>query len=493
MRRDTWSEGYYTVVERIDCETLLYGKAFGYATIASGYASTAFGSRASASGNYAIASGVTTTASGDVSTAFGYQVTASGLHSVAIGSNGTTNLKTGSFMLSDFTNFASSSNDTINQMMMRFGGGYKLFTDPTVAPAITIVSNGSVGIGTTTPTQMLDVNGFINAQGATYTGPVTASYTANAHKTALFGYANMPLGLTTDYQSAGVTGFGEGNGIGSGINSYGVGIGVKGIGSLNSYSAIGVYAGLGTANANINVGGNYYALFADVTLAASGRYSAVFLNGNVGIGQSSPQHKLSITGGTDQAPLTISGGNAADLNGMIALAPGRAMTAIDEYLLMSGSGGGTQGSITGNASGGVSYNTTSDIRLKKDIRNSNFGLEQLMQIDVKDYKYISDPKQNLQTGFIAQQLYTVFPQAVTVGGIDAAKNPWQIDYSKLTPMLVKAVQELKYENEQEAKLNNILKINLAAMSDEIILLKEQVSKTSALEKRLLLLEQLREK
>lgn len=33
VRRDNWSEQYYTVVERIECEKLPYGKAFGYPTI----------------------------------------------------------------------------------------------------------------------------------------------------------------------------------------------------------------------------------------------------------------------------------------------------------------------------------------------------------------------------------------------------------------------------------------------------------------------------
>lgn len=33
VRRDTWSADYYTIVERIECETLPYGKAFGNPTI----------------------------------------------------------------------------------------------------------------------------------------------------------------------------------------------------------------------------------------------------------------------------------------------------------------------------------------------------------------------------------------------------------------------------------------------------------------------------
>ena len=31
---------------------------------------------------------------------------------------------------------------------------------------------------------------------------------------------------------------------------------------------------------------------------------------------------------------------------------------------------------------------------------------------------------------------------VTVGGDDVKTEPWQIDYSRITPLLVKAIQEL---------------------------------------------------
>ncbi len=32
VRRDNWTEEYYTIVESVECETLPYGKAFGYPT-----------------------------------------------------------------------------------------------------------------------------------------------------------------------------------------------------------------------------------------------------------------------------------------------------------------------------------------------------------------------------------------------------------------------------------------------------------------------------
>jgi len=116
-------------------------------------------------------------------------------------------------------------------------------------------------------------------------------------------------------------------------------------------------------------------------------------------------------------------------------------------------GGLLRGNVTVSG-GGVAYNTTSDERLKENIRPSAKGLDDVMEIQVSDYNYKTSPER-AETGFIAQQLNTVFPNAVTVGGEDPTKNPWTVDYGRITPVLVKAVQEqqaeiaaLKAENEK---------------------------------------------
>ena len=48
-------------------------------------------------------------------------------------------------------------------------------------------------------------------------------------------------------------------------------------------------------------------------------------------------------------------------------------------------------------------------------------------------------------GFLAQELNNQYSWAVQEGGDDPYQDPWQADYGKLTPVLVKAVQELKAE------------------------------------------------
>ncbi|MEO7308847.1 MAG: tail fiber domain-containing protein [Chitinophagaceae bacterium] len=432
----------------------LFSTAMGSNTTASGVGSTAMGQSTTASGDYATVMGQSSVASGYTSVAIGqscnatnnnaiaigYQVT-SGNHSIAMGNNVNTGSKTGCFVFGDFTPFSTIVNDADNQMMMRFGGGYKLFTDPSQPAAIKILSDGTVGISSNNPLGRLHVvtNSSDGSVSSWSTGQLVVGQEGNAG------------GIGLSYSTATNTGY------------------------ISSLSPNTFWRDIAVRSQNT------------IFFSATTEVMRLSAGGNLGIGNNNPTHKLSITAGTDAAPLTITGGNATDINGMIALAPGRNMTAIDEYVLMSGASG-TQGSIAGNGSGGVSYNTTSDKRLKKDIHISQFGLQQLMKIDVADYKYKNDEHQVLQTGFIAQQLYAIFPQAVTVGGIDANKNPWQIDYSKLTPLLVKAVQELKMKNDISLKQNEELQKNITAMNNEIKELKQQSSNIAALEIRLKQLE-----
>ena len=111
----------------------------------------------------------------------------------------------------------------------------------------------------------------------------------------------------------------------------------------------------------------------------------------------------------------------------------------------------------------TSYVTTSDRRLKENITPTHFGLADLMKVQTVDYNFITDEAKTVQTGFIAQDLDTVFPDAVTVGGDDAKTNPWSVDYGRLTPLLVKSIQDLKAENDALKADNEAIKAQNAAI------------------------------
>ena len=101
--------------------------------------------------------------------------------------------------------------------------------------------------------------------------------------------------------------------------------------------------------------------------------------------------------------------------------------------------GGTQGSISGTGDGTVTYNTSSDERLKQSIQDTDSKWDLVKSLQVRDYEWKKSGKQ--ETGFIAQELHDKWAQPVKVGGEDVDVDPWSVDYGKLTPILTKALQE----------------------------------------------------
>jgi hypothetical protein len=68
------------------------------------------------------------------------------------------------------------------------------------------------------------------------------------------------------------------------------------------------------------------------------------------------------------------------------------------------------------------------------------------------YERICNPGVD-EIGLVAQELHTVMPEAVAVGGEDVNVNPWGVDYGRITPVLVKAIQELSAKlDEANARL-----------------------------------------
>jgi hypothetical protein len=88
----------------------------------------------------------------------------------------------------------------------------------------------------------------------------------------------------------------------------------------------------------------------------------------------------------------------------------------------------------------TSYNITSDYRLKEDLKPIK-GLEIVNKIKVYDYKWKSEDSR--MDGVIAHELAEVLPYAVT--GIKDGEQMQQVDYSKIVPVMVQAIKDLKLE------------------------------------------------
>ena len=100
---------------------------------------------------------------------------------------------------------------------------------------------------------------------------------------------------------------------------------------------------------------------------------------------------------------------------------------------------------SGTAVGNISFTSTvtlfnslSDYRLKEDLKPIN-GLEIVNKINVYDYKWkLNDTRMD---GVLAHELAEVLPYAVS--GIKDGEQMQTVDYSKIVPVMVQAIKELK--------------------------------------------------
>jgi hypothetical protein len=117
------------------------------------------------------------------------------------------------------------------------------------------------------------------------------------------------------------------------------------------------------------------------------------------------------------------------------------------------------GNGTVYAAGG--FVNTSDMRLKTQIKEINYGLKTILALEPKQYeisgnteikngKPAVDPELNTQhkIGFLAQDLYKLVPEAVHKPK-DDSKEAWAVDYAVLVPALTKAIQEQQAEIEHQ--------------------------------------------
>lgn len=102
-------------------------------------------------------------------------------------------------------------------------------------------------------------------------------------------------------------------------------------------------------------------------------------------------------------------------------------------------GTATYGNITVNGSG-VSYNTSSDARLKENVVTLTGGLDKVKALRPVSYDWIDNSGSDI--GFIAQEAELVVPESVTAPIEDSpAHQFYQMDMSRLIPVLTAAIKE----------------------------------------------------
>jgi len=137
----------------------------------------------------------------------------------------------------------------------------------------------------------------------------------------------------------------------------------------------------------------------------------------------------------------------------------------DSHIMFSRSGS-TRGYITSSSSS-VSYNTSSDYRLKENVVDLTGASARINQLNPSRFNFIADGTDTVVDGFIAHEVATVVPEAITgthnevkvwkdseelPDGVSAGDNKLDddgntipvyqgIDQSKLVPLLTAALQE----------------------------------------------------
>jgi hypothetical protein len=379
--------------------------SLGANTTASGLYSTSMGYGTTAMGSYSTSMGVSTIASGDYSTSMGSGTTASALYSTSMGHNtiasGFTSTSMGynTIAKSAFSLAIGLYNDTTNtNRLFEIGNGD---ANNARSNAMTVLTNGNIGIGTSTP-------GF----------PVNFPNTVG-DKISLYGNSG---------------------------NHYGFGI----QGSLLQIHSE-------TVATDIAFGYGSSAFFIE-NMRIKG-------NGNVGISNSNPTRPLSFPASLGEKILLYPGGAGEVGIGVYgnelrlhADNPGAsvsfgtqdnagAFTQAGRFQIGGGYALYVNGSIWAN---GTTY--ASDERFKQNITAISSPLQKLLQINGVEYEMKIDTfsKNNFlpgrQMGLLAQNVEKVVPEAVNEK--DGYKG---VDYARLVPLLIESIKEQNKKMEDQQK------------------------------------------
>jgi hypothetical protein len=314
---------------------------------------------------------------------------------------------------------ASAGTTTIGSFFNTSGSVLSFTTNPASSGEIErmrIDTAGNVGINTTSPStfgQFSVVNG---------TGRFVAMSPANGGNVAQFRFDNNGA-QTVNFTNLGMTAANHGMQL-----SW-----LLGTDSVTAITAgrLGVLSeGTWTATASTQ---NSFMQFATATSGNITERMRIDSAGNVLVGTTTStgfQSGVAILPGTG-------------LNTAITIAHANTAPSGNFYLGFNYNGTNI-GGITQNGTTAVAYNTTSDERLKKDIVDAPSAGAMLDAIKVRSYnwKHADEP---VEHGFVAQELVAVVPSAVKVGDADPTEvtDQWAVDYSKLVPLLVKEIQELR--------------------------------------------------
>jgi hypothetical protein len=239
-----------------------------------------------------------------------------------------------------------------------------------------------------------------------------------------------------------------------------------------------------TTNSGFSTGGSLYFQTSDTNNVGAGTYknmctmnaNSIYLNGNVGIGNTNP---LSDGGTTTYFCVGNSSSSVTNSDGAIVIGKKNSTGGTRHFRIghttdfywASGDFGNNNTigtwfpqircyysapsySLDINLNGIVygMFTNTSDERIKTNIKTIDYALDKVLLLRGVNYTLISENTEEI--GMIAQEVELIVPEAVKTK--DSGDNLKGINYSGLVGLLVEAIKEL---NNKVTNLENILKNN----------------------------------
>jgi hypothetical protein len=373
--------------------------------IATGWFSTASGNDSVAMGQYAYAKGNQAVAMGSSSNAYGTQ-------SVAIGMNNVTGCSSGSYCSGGATNGENNdgawavalgnTNTAIGRAAVAIGGrnkalGYNAFSVglDNVATDDMSVAMGQLSQSRAELAIAMGYKAYASKRGAVaigYDARATGSYaTALGYSTSSVDTGSFAAGYDTYANGIGSTTLGYKSTTSS---NYATAIGYRSEATYTAATSIGSYMDFaGSYGVGIGLGSAYKYVYSPGNLIVKG--------GKVGIETSSPSSTLTVVG-------------------------------------------------TAAKTGGGSWSSTSDIRLKDVKGDYKKGLEEILTLKPVNFRYKEDNPRELPSdedyiGFIAQDVEEVFPETVT----EAEDGYLDFNMHAVNVAAINAIKELKAEKDAE--------------------------------------------
>jgi hypothetical protein len=373
--------------------------------------------------------------------------------------------------------------------------------------AVTVLHGGNVGIGTTSPAEKLEVNGNIKLS-STAAQTATPSYiwlgndysngsTRDKLKIYLYNSGTEQYGFSVgsqsdvQYHSNQKHDFYIANSHKVRIDTSGnVGIGttsptarLKVIGVNDTWTCQIENTQALPYGLSVNTAGTAGTTFNSAFYTHSGTGMFIVNNGKVGIGTASPQSKLHIgesatigsnfttavnnsqlfvhnVGANTNSNVIFAGGDTGATGGTGAYSFGQNGQGYTHWIFYHKPISTNQSSVgsISSTSTATAYNTSSDYRLKENVEEMTGALDRVSQLKPSRFNFIEDADKTVD-GFLAHEVQDIVPEAITgeKDAVDEDNNAiYQgIDQSKLVPLLVGAIKELKAEIELlKTQINN---------------------------------------